>query len=398
MEPKPTLEDLIGIEHGKLGFFRDLQIKIAELQTSNLELARKQSEIQGILDGITDVMVVLSPDLRIVSINQVYHDIFHDPGPVEGKHCYQVFRQLTEPCIPCPAAAAFQTNTVCRQTSICAIRGQKRHFDIAASPLRNADGEPGQVLLLKRDVTLEKELQAKYYFAERMATIGVLASGVAHEINNPLTAISGFAEGLKRRLPKMEKLVQANLAEDFREYIGIILKECQRCQGIVKELLTFGRQSTTDFSAVDLNAVVRDTLKLLHNHLKRYPQELIQLELCDELPPVAGDASQLKQVILNLLFNALDATEVRGSIAVRTFPSNENTVVLAVEDTGCGIAAENLDKLFEPFFTTKPVGKGVGIGLSTCYNIVLNHGGEIVVCSQEGEGSIFHVRLHCEKT
>jgi two-component system, NtrC family, sensor kinase len=396
MEPKPTLEDLIGIEYAKLGFFREVQEKIAELQSSNSELARNQRQIQGILDGITDVMAVLSADLRIVSINQVFHEVFHDPHP-EGKYCYQVFRQLETPCPSCPAATAFKTNRVCRQTSICAVGGQNRHFEITASPLRNSEGQPGQVLLLKRDVTLEKEYQAKYFLAERMATIGVLAAGVAHEINNPLTAISGFAEGLKRRLPRLRQQVETDLVEDFNEYVGIILKECQRCQEIVQGLLTFGRQRSADFSAVDLNAVLNDTLKLLHNHLKRYPKDIICLDLGDELPPVTGDASQLKQVILNLLFNALDAVETRGFITIRTYLSNENTVVLAMEDTGCGIPAENLDKLFEPFFTTKPVGKGIGIGLSTCYNIVLSHGGEIVVCSQEGEGSIFHVRLPCEK-
>lgn len=396
MEPKPTLEDLIGIEYAKLGFFREVQEKIAELQMSNLELARKQRQIQGILDGITDVMAVLSVDLRIVSINQVFHEVFHEPHP-EGKFCYQVFRQLETPCPSCPATTAFQTNRVCRQHSICVVGGQNRHFEITASPLRNSEGQPGQVLLLKRDVTMEKEYQAKYYLAERMATIGVLAAGVAHEINNPLTAISGFAEGLKRRLPRLRQQAEADLVEDFSEYIGIILKECQRCQGIVQGLLTFGRQSTTDFSTVDLNSLLNDTLKLLRNHLKHYPNDLIRLDLCDTLPPVAGDAAQLKQVVLNLLFNALDATESGGSITIRTFLSNEHTVALAMEDTGCGIPAENQNKLFEPFFTTKPVGKGVGIGLSTCYNIVLNHGGEIVVCSQEGEGSIFQVRLPREK-
>ena len=138
---------------------------------------------------------------------------------------------------------AREDNQICRHLSIYPVDGKNRHFEITASPLRNPDGKPCLILLLMRDVTLEKELQAKYYQAQQMATIGMLAAGVAHEINNPLTAISGFAEGLKRRLPRLERKIDKELADDFNEYLGIILKECQRCQEIVQTLLTFGRQT-----------------------------------------------------------------------------------------------------------------------------------------------------------
>jgi PAS domain S-box-containing protein len=392
MKPKPTLEDLIGIEYTKLGFFREVQEKIAELQTSNQELAQKQRHIQAILNGITDVMVVLTLDLRFASVNRVFHEVFGEPRP-KGKPCYEVFRKQHQPCVECPVVIARDLNQVCRKHIIYPVDGKNRHFEITASPLRNSQGAPCHILLLKRDVTLEKEYQAKYYQAETMATMGVLAAGVAHEINNPLTAISGFAEGLKRRMPRIYGQVEPDLAEDFNEYISIILKECQRCQEIVQSLLTFSRQKQIDFSPVDLNAVVNDTLKLLRNHLKQYPKDLIRLELAESLPPVSGAESQLKQVILNLLFNALDATREQGTVTVRTFVENEKWIDLEVADTGCGISQEHLGKLFEPFFTTKPVGKGIGIGLSTCYNIVNTHGGEIVACSQEGEGSTFRVKL-----
>jgi two-component system, NtrC family, sensor kinase len=396
MEPKPTLEDLIGIEYAKLGFFREVQEKIAELQASNLELARKQRHIQAILKGITDVMAVLSLDLRIVSVNHWFYDVFGE-APPQGKFCYEVFRHTAQPCSSCPVITARDTNQVSRQQLIYPVDGKNRHFDTTASPLRTPQGEPCHILLIKRDVTLEKEYQAKYYQAETMATMGVLAAGVAHEINNPLAAISGFAEGLKRRLQRLGNGVDAELLEDFHEYTGIIVKECERCQEIVRSLLTFGRQKSADFSPVNLNALVTDTLKLLQNHLKQYPENHIRLDFDEWLPSISGDASQLKQVILNLLFNALDATLAKGSIKLRTFVGSEKWVGLAVEDTGNGIPAEHLNKLFEPFFTTKPVGKGIGIGLSTCYNIVHTHGGEIVVCSQQDQGSTFLVRLPREK-
>lgn len=392
MKPQTTLEDLVGIEYAKLGFFGEVQKKIAELQASNQELERKSQQIQAILDGITDVMVVISLDLCIVSVNHAFYETFRDPFP-EGRPCYEVFRRSKHPCSPCPVVVARNRNQVCRQLVIYPVDGKNRHFEITASPLRNSQGEPCHILVLKRDVTLEKEYQAKYYQAEKMATVGMLAAGVAHEINNPLAAISGFAEGLKRRLPRIENRLEADLVEDFEEYVGTILKECRRCQEIVQSLLTFSRQKAMDFSPFDLNTLVTDTLKLIHHRIKQFTDQPVHLELDAALPSIYGDPSQLKQVILNLVLNALDAIEQKGTITIRTFMEDGEWVHLMIEDTGCGIPGEHMDKLFEPFFTTKPVGHGVGIGLATCYHIIQNHGGEIVVGSEKGKGSVFTVKL-----
>lgn len=392
MDRKPTVEDLIGIEFAKLGFFREVQEKIAELQASNLELARKKNTIQAILNGITDVMVVLTRDLQVGSVNRAFHEQFSERSP-RGKPCYKVFRGQDEPCSPCPAQIARDQNRLCRQLHIYPVGGQNRHYEITASPLRGPDGKPCHILLLKRDVTLEKEYEAKFYQAERMATVGVLAAGVAHEINNPLTAIYGFAEGLRRRLPRLAGLADGELFDDFQEYIDTILKECRRCQDIVQTLLTFSRGACSEFAPVDLNFIIRETMKLMRHHFKQTRNDMIQVDLDPALPMLPGDGSQLKQVILNLLMNALDATQEKGSVVIRTCLESSHTVTLTVQDTGCGIRPEHLGKLFEPFFTTKPVGQGVGVGLSTCYNIVRKHGGEILVRSTPDEGSTFVVRL-----
>ena len=367
-----------------------------ERETREAEVRRErkaaQQHIAAIVEGITDVVAVLALDKSIVSVNHVFYKLFGESNPI-GKYCYEAFRRTSQPCSSCPVEIARQTNEVCRQLSIFALEGSNRHFESTASPLRDHEGKPRHFLLLKRDVTLEKELQAKYYQAQTMGAIGVLAAGVAHEINNPLTAIHGFAEGLKRRLPQLEKTTDQDLYRDFEEYAGIILKECGRCREIVQNLLTFGRQPSPEFDSVSINSLVTDTLKLLKYHLKKYPRDIFELDLDDNLPFVRGSASQLKQVIFNLLLNAFDAVSNGGSIRIRTYPVSGDSIGLAVEDTGCGIAPEHIEKLFEPFFTTKPVGKGFGIGLSTCYNIVCDHRGEILVSSQEGQGSTFLVKL-----
>lgn len=390
--PLPTdLKDLIGIEHSKLGFFQELRQKVEELKESNKRSEEQRREIAAILDGITDVMMVLSERLQIISVNNVFRELFDDPHP-EGKFCYELFRNEDHPCPECPAFRSLSTNTVCRDTAIFRFRGRNRHFEMVASPLKNPEWPEQRVLIFKRDVTLEKEYQAKYYQVEKMATIGMLAAGVAHEVNNPMAAIYGFAEGLRRRLPRIEGQVPQSLLQDFKEYTEIILKECHRCQGIIQTLLSFSRLNSAPFSALDINKVITDTLRLVDHHLRQRQGLSIQLQLDERLPLIFGDESQLKQVVLNLLVNALDAIQGRGIITICTFHSN-NMVCLSVEDTGCGIAPEHLDKLFEPFFTTKGVGKGIGIGLSTCYNIVQEHGGEISVSSELGKGSTFSVYL-----
>ena len=391
MAPQTTLEDIIGIEHSKLGFFQEVQRKVAELRHSNEELEHKQREIQAILDGISDIMLVLSADMRILSVNQVFFDHFEEPNPV-GKYCFEVFRGQAKACRGCPARESMRSGEVCKETAIFKVNGRNRQYDMLASPLQDTPGQEGRVLLFKRDVTLEKEYQAQFYQAEKMATIGMLAAGVAHEVNNPLAGIQGFAQGILRRLPRVQEAVDEELANDFQEYTETILQECNRCQEIVRTLLTFSRPRESAFCSLSMNNLIRDTLKVLQHRIKRHQGLLLQEDLEPELPLVCGDEPHLKQVILNLLTNALDAIGEEGVITIRT-SSTENQVALCVEDTGEGIPEEHLDKLFEPFFTTKPVGRGTGIGLSTCYTIVHNHGGEISVKSAPEKGSRFCVVL-----
>lgn len=390
----PSLEDLIGIEHGKLGFFQELRQTIEALKDANAQSEQRRRKIAAILDGITDLMMVLGPDLRILSVNHVFRQTFPDPAP-EGKFCYQIFRGEDKPCPGCPAQKSCATGAICRETAIFKIRGRNVQFAMIASPIHHPDDPETHILVFKRDVTREKDYQAKFYQAEKMATIGMLATGVAHEVNNPLTAIFGFAEGLRRRLPAMREAVDPRVMEDVDDYVNTILRECRRCQDIVTTLLTFSRHKSMSFSPVSLNAVVGDTLKLLRSHLKQRSQAKISvhMDLCEDLPKVNGDERQIKQVMLNLLVNAMDAITGPGRIVITTFQSEEDMVCLRVEDSGCGIPKENMDKLFEPFFTTKRAGKGMGIGLSTCMSIVEKHHGQIQVKSQPGQGASFTVKL-----
>lgn len=387
-----TLSDLVGLEHGKLGFYQDLQQKVEQLKTSNQKLEKKRKEIQAVLDGITDLMLVLSEDLKIQRVNHVFSEWFPGVDPI-GSYCYQLFRGKESICEDCPAQRSLDLEEIIKDLCIYKVNDKFRHFEIIASPLKTEPAGERNVLLFKRDVTLEKEFQAQFYQAEKMATVGALAAGVAHEINNPLAAISGFAEGLQRRIDRIEGQVASEILDDFSEYTDTIIKECLRCRDIVQTLLTFSRPVAVSLSPVDMNQCVEDTLFILKHHFKDQRNIVVRTELQPDLPVIQGDESQLKQVIINLFTNAFDATKEGDFIRIITNACENGGVELIVEDSGCGIPAELQDKLFEPFFTTKPVGKGIGVGLSTCYSIVKNHDGEITVTSKKGQGTFFKVFL-----
>lgn len=387
-----SLDDLIGIEHCKIGFYQELQQKVEQLKTSNEKLEKKRQEIQAVLDGITDLMLVLSDDLKIQRVNHVFTEWYPGVDPI-GRYCYELFRGKQSGCDECPALRALDLNKIVKDCCIYKVNDKYRHYDIIASPLKAGPTGERNVLLFKRDVTRDKELQAQFNQAEKMATVGALAAGVAHEINNPLAAISGFAEGLKRRIGKLEGAVEPDMLEDFSEYTQTILNECSRCRDIVQTLLTFSRPVGSSLSPVDINRCVNDTLFVLKHHFKQQSGVTLTLDLADRLPDVMGDESQIKQVIINLVSNAFDASGDEGKILISTRVGEKEGVELIVADHGCGIPEENRDKLFEPFFTTKQVGKGVGIGLSTCFSIVTNHQGEIRVESEQERGTTFTVIL-----
>ena len=395
--PKASLNDIIGIESIKLGFFKEVQETINELKASNIQLEQKRRDVQDILNGIPDVVAVVSLDYRLLSVNNAFYEAYGNRNPL-GLPCYQVFKNRNEPCASCPIIMGrAEGRKVCRQLQIMSVEGENRQIECSAALMSGTEGNPDKVLLLHRDVTMEKQYQARYLQAERMATIGVLAEGVAHEINNPLTSIRGFAEGLSGHLGRLEGCLRkgkegADLLETFREYLDIVLQECNRCSEIIQNLLTFGHRDVRAMTIVNINNVIVNCMKLLLPRLSKLPPGIITLSLSEQDPCVMGHPGELMQVALNLILNALYAVRDSGTILI-TSKVWGRMVMLQVSDTGPGIAPENLDKLFEPFFTTKPPGQGIGIGLSTCYNIIMKHGGEITASSEAGQGAVFEVIL-----
>jgi signal transduction histidine kinase len=254
--------------------------------------------------------------------------------------------------------------------------------NLAIAPLFSKDGNRIGRLVIFDDVTDRDELERRLVQADKLSSIGLLAAGVAHEVNTPLAVISTYSQMLAKQISGDDR--QSKLLEK-------IAKQTFRASEIVNSLLNFSRTSQTDFVEVDLNRVIRETLNLIEHQLQK-ARITVELSLDPALPAVKGNAGKLQQVFLNLLLNARDAMEEGGRLALRTW-SEDDRVRAEVLDNGQGIPGENLQRIYDPFFTTKGARKGTGLGLSVTYGIVREHGGTIEVESEPGEGTRFHLEF-----
>lgn len=248
----------------------------------------------------------------------------------------------------------------------------------STSQLKDAEGKSQGVILVARDMTERKTMETIIRRSEKMSAVGQLAAGVAHEINNPLGVILGYAQALTRRLASPEDPSAVPLKS--------IEKEALRCKGLVQDLLTFSRVSKVEKEPSDLNKIVTAALSLVSAQA-RMGQVTVESHLTDGLPLFLGNPNQIQQIIINLATNAIDAMQNNGTLTIATNLQTDGPltwVCLRVRDTGSGIPPDLLSKIFEPFFTTKPVGKGTGLGLSLVHEIIGKHSGTINVESRPG--------------
>jgi hypothetical protein len=264
--------------------------------------------------------------------------------------------------------------------------GAKSTLNVAIAPLVSKDLEQIGRLIIFDDVTDRAELEQRLVQADKLSSIGLLAAGVAHEVNTPLAVISTYAQMLAKQV-----------ANDDQKSILLdkIAKQTFRASEIVNSLLNFSRTSTTSFGDVDLNKVVRETMSLLEHQIQKVGVE-VKMDLAGGLPPVHGNAGKLQQVFLNLFLNARDAMDGGGVLSVRTW-AEESGARVDVTDTGHGISPEHIQRIYDPFFTTKGHRKGTGMGLAVTYGIVQEHKGSIEVSSRQG-GTRFHLRLPWSRT
>lgn len=392
-----SLERLLGLDSSKIGFYGEVKQKIQELEAANLGLRSKGNELQAMFDSISDGVVVYDHHGVVQHRNHVCPKLFPQET-LPGCSCRELFHPEHESSpLQCPVERALTGERVEISFTSQLSKEKIRYFDVTATPIEDVHGERNRALVFLRDVT-EKRIQELHLMqTEKLSSIGVLAAGVAHEINNPLSSVAGYAEALLRRLNEDEALLEDPRLDDFPKYLQVIIRESYRCKGIIDCLLSFSRKSDGSVSNVNINDILKEVLELVR-YKSRYERIDIQMNLQSDLPDVVGDPSGLRQVCMNLLINAHQAINGAGLVEISTSSSEQSTVLFQIRDTGSGISREAIDQIWDPFFTTKEVGQGLGLGLAVTYNIVKRHGGDITVESQKGKGSKFTVRMPaCQK-
>ncbi|MBN1276170.1 MAG: cache domain-containing protein [Deltaproteobacteria bacterium] len=237
--------------------------------------------------------------------------------------------------------------------------------------------------IFERDQILKESTQSQIAQSEKLASLGRLASGIAHEVNNPLTGILTYSSMLSEELRDTQ----------YKEDLDIIVKETLRCRSIVRGILDFARETRLERSLVNICDVINDTLKILENHISFHNIRVIR-NFHESIPDISVDENQIKSVINNLCLNAADAMPEGGDLKISVhYDDNLNYVIIEISDTGKGISEENLSKVFDPFFTTKAPGEGTGLGLSVSHGIINSHEGTIDVRSHVGKGATFTIKL-----
>jgi two-component system NtrC family sensor kinase len=265
-------------------------------------------------------------------------------------------------------------------------QGKSLTLNVSITPLVSKSNEHIGRLLLFDDVTQRERMEEQMSQTEKLTSLGLLAAGIAHEVNTPLAVISNYIQMLAKQMPE---------GDPRQSIIEKIVKQTFRASEIVNNLLNFSRTGTAEAADVDVNRVVEETLSLVAHPLKTSHITIVK-QLGDPLPAVRGSANKLQQVFLNLFLNARDAMPTGGMLEIRTTAHN-GSVEIEVADTGAGIPREFIHRIFDPFFTTKASGRGTGLGLSVSYGIIKEHSGKIDVRSTPGKGTSFHVEFPAVK-
>jgi signal transduction histidine kinase len=372
--------------------------------------------VEGIMESLflsmRDWVLVLQPDFKLLDANEAFIDATCTrKEEIIGKFCFEAAFGLAHHCkadgFDCPVRRSMETGAISHAIlEGTGPEGSGRYHEITAVPLKAADGRIQLVVECFRDITdqLESKVEQKILalkqdltrliHEEKMISLGKLAAGAVHEINNPLSGINALARLMQEELESGD--IDPASRDRFIYYLKLIGTESARCSGIVSDLLQFSRHSRGLRVPFQLNETVSKAIHFIGYRLDAQKIR-VQTRFYEDLPQLTGDQSQIQQCLLNLLFNAIDAMPDGGELAVSTsLDRSKGHIRLEIADSGIGIPKALVSRIFEPFFSTKSRDKGVGLGLSVVYGIVKEHGGSIYVRSEEGAGARFIIRFPLE--
>jgi two-component system NtrC family sensor kinase len=357
------------------------------VESKALELERLKAYTENILESINVAVLALDAGGHIRSCNRAFEDLHATTrnqivgSPIDDLFSPDIIQSMQSATgIPgWDLAAPANIFKMCVENRL----GKRLIVNLSLIPL-----QPGSVainsgcLLVMDDITEKIQLEDQLMQAEKLSSIGLLAAGIAHEVNTPIAGISSYTQMLLKETPE----------SDTRKLIlEKIERQTFRAAEIVNGLLNFSRMNGSEFKDLDINQLIDDSLALL-NHQLQSSHIRVDSQYAQPLPPVHGNAGKLQQVFVNLFLNARDAMPSGGELTIRT-AMNETMVIVDVSDTGAGIPEQNIKRIFDPFFTTKDIGRGTGLGLAVTYGIIQDHGGRIFVDSRSGKGTHFRVKL-----
>lgn len=363
------------------------------------EISREKKEWEKTFDAITDMVWIEDGRQLVIRANQtLLIKTGFSAVEVTGEKCGELLDRIGISSVGCLCSDTIHT----KKPSFRELKGAGGNmFYFWAYPLIDDEGHLYAVVHYLKDVTAQKRLEQQLLRADKLASLGTLVAGIAHEINNPLGIIAGYSEALLDRAED-KKLLDIEEFEDFPEYLKTIHNEIFRCKRILRSLLEFSRPSGGTFREIDVNELIKEVILLVNHRAKRLNHN-IELRLGRDLPKIYADPGSLRQLFMNIIINSMYFTPERGSIIVNTEmdsdiedagPETETGIIrVSISDTGAGIPNDVFDKIFDPFFTTKPVGEGTGLGLAICHKIVEEHNGSIDVESGIGSGTTFIIKL-----
>lgn len=367
-----------------------LSDEVEERKRVETALRKAEQDWRNSFNSIDDIMLIVNRDFTIERINESGLAFLKKaPDEAAGQKCFRLFHITDKPCEGCPCRRSFRNGKVALAEHYEEEHG--RTVALKSAPILNGSGKPEKCVCLMRDITREvrarekeKQLQQELNMAGRLASIGEVAAGIAHEINNPLTGVIGFAQ----------LLANQEIPEEMREAVEVIEQGAMRTAGVVQKLLTFARRSKSKREYADINAAIRSTVDIRAYEMRTNNIELV-LDLAADLPRTMANFGHLQQVFLNLIVNAEQAIGAAGHPGRLVIKSEQHNgcIKVTVADNGVGIQKEHLGKLFDPFFTTKADNGGTGLGLSISYGIIKEHSGNIRVRSALSHGATFIVTI-----
>jgi signal transduction histidine kinase len=369
--------DFKGLRHSKIGYFKEVRAKIKELEKLNLQLAQRHNRLDAIFNSMSDGVTILDRGLNIVFTNHVQRQMFPDISG-SAKHCHQIFYQRDARCPNCPALKTLESGDTLRGEHMFK-KGHltNRFYEWTTSPIAGGRGQVDEVILIMRDITERKEYEFRSLQNDRMVSIGFLATSLAHEINNPLTSIAGFSEGLLKRLKTQDLRADDRLLASFREYLEIINAEAYRCKDIIQNLREFSSNASDEYETLEIDTIITDTIALIRQHAKDHRIQIAyQNHLATGFSGMIGKSGQLKHLFLNLFKQLFSALADGGEMAITVRNDGEKIEVLLPDPD------KRLSHDFPGCQTYPAMDGGTRLArermdLSLCYNIIRHHQGEV---------------------